>query len=72
MERDSFCTIDNSLKSETQTNALFAIPKKGRLYDMCVKLLSGAGLDYHRWAKIDFQLGFFYRINLCSCLDHRG
>lgn len=34
-------------------NLLFAVPKKGRLYDRIVKVLQGAGLDYHRPARVD-------------------
>ena len=34
-------------------NALFAVPKKGRLHDQCMKLLSGAGLDHHRPPRLD-------------------
>eukprot|EP01036_Dinobryon_divergens_P027609 gene27611-36411_t len=41
------------LKNDIQSNALFAIPKKGRLYELCIKLLSGAGLEYHRPARLD-------------------
>lgn len=29
-------------------NVLFGVPKKGRLYDRCMKLLAGAGMDHHR------------------------
>jgi ATP phosphoribosyltransferase len=34
-------------------NALFAIPKKGRLNECCLNLLHGAGLDYHRPNRLD-------------------
>ncbi|GMI33766.1 hypothetical protein TrRE_jg1439 [Triparma retinervis] len=30
-----------------------AIPKKGRLYDKCSSVLSGAGLEYRREARLD-------------------
>jgi hypothetical protein len=30
-----------------------AIPKKGRLYDKCSKVLEGAGLEYRREARLD-------------------
>ena len=43
---DTVCSFD---KNDDKHNALFAIPKKGRLYELCVKLLAGAGLEYHRW-----------------------
>ncbi|KDO28893.1 hypothetical protein SPRG_05764 [Saprolegnia parasitica CBS 223.65] len=36
-----------------QDNLLFAIPKKGRLYESVVKLLNGAGLDYNRPNRLD-------------------
>ena len=39
-ENNSVCAVEN-----VNQNALFAIPKKGRLYDKCIKLLSGAGLE---------------------------
>jgi hypothetical protein len=29
-------------------NAIFAIPKKGRLYEQCMKLIEGAGLHHVR------------------------
>lgn len=38
--------------SERQ-NALFAVPKKGRLYEKIVGLLQGAGFDHHRPARLD-------------------
>ena len=34
-------------------NALFAVPKKGRLYELCQKLLAGAGMEYHRPHRLD-------------------
>jgi ATP phosphoribosyltransferase len=40
-------------KENESSNALLAIPKKGRLYDKCMKLLEGAGLDHHRPARLD-------------------
>jgi len=49
MDTDTVCTFDSELKNDIQSNALFAIPKKGRLYELCIKLLSGAGLEYHRF-----------------------
>lgn len=30
-----------------------AIPKKGRLYEKCSKVLEGAGLEYRREARLD-------------------
>ena len=40
-------------KDKERTNAIFAIPKKGRLYERCMKLLEGAGLDHHRPPRLD-------------------
>ena len=34
-------------------NALFAIPKKGRIHDNCLKFLEGAGIEYHRPQRLD-------------------
>jgi len=34
-------------------NCLMAVPKKGRLYERVIKLLEGAGLDYHRPNRLD-------------------
>jgi ATP phosphoribosyltransferase len=31
----------------------FAIPKKGRLYEKCEKMLAGAGIEYRREARLD-------------------
>ena len=33
-----------------------AIPKKGRLYEKCSKVLDGAGLEYRREARLDVSL----------------
>jgi ATP phosphoribosyltransferase len=40
-------------KEKEVCNALMAIPKKGRLYEKCMQLLSGAGLDHHRPPRLD-------------------
>ena len=40
-------------KEKEATNILFAVPKKGRLYDKCLKLLEGAGLEYDRPHRLD-------------------
>ena len=29
-------------------NVVMGVPKKGRLYDRCMKLLAGAGMDHRR------------------------
>jgi ATP phosphoribosyltransferase len=34
-------------------NAIFAIPKKGRLFEKAMKLLEGAGLEHHRPPRLD-------------------
>lgn len=39
--------------SEDEGVLRFAVPKKGRLYDKCVKLLEGAGLQYLRPPRLD-------------------
>lgn len=44
------CAIE---PEQNRQNALFAIPKKGRLYERIVKLLAGAGLDYDRPNRLD-------------------
>ena len=41
-ENTKFQTVD------IKSNALLAIPKKGRLFERCEKFLEGAGLDYVR------------------------
>lgn len=46
----SVCVVENG---QTTPNALFAIPKKGRLYEQIIKLLMGAGLDHHRPSRLD-------------------
>ena len=40
-------------KEREAPNILFAVPKKGRLYEKCLKLLEGAGLDYDRPHRLD-------------------
>ncbi|CAN0305490.1 unnamed protein product, partial [Ectocarpus fasciculatus] len=34
-------------------NVVMGVPKKGRLYDRCMKLLAGAGMDHRRPARVD-------------------
>eukprot|EP01031_Cornospumella_fuschlensis_P030308 gene30308-36622_t len=46
----SVCALE---PDQPRQNALFAIPKKGRLYDRIVKLLTGSGLDHHRPNRLD-------------------
>ncbi|TYZ66911.1 hypothetical protein PybrP1_013183 [[Pythium] brassicae (nom. inval.)] len=40
----------------SDSNLLFAVPKKGRLHDKILKLLEGAGLDYHRPSRVDIAV----------------
>ncbi len=47
---NSVCALE---PNQPQQNALFAVPKKGRLYERVVKLLLGAGLDHHRPQRLD-------------------
>eukprot|EP00581_Thalassiosira_minuscula_P010266 CAMPEP_0183709964 /NCGR_PEP_ID=MMETSP0737-20130205/5878_1 /TAXON_ID=385413 /ORGANISM="Thalassiosira miniscula, Strain CCMP1093" /LENGTH=291 /DNA_ID=CAMNT_0025938185 /DNA_START=153 /DNA_END=1028 /DNA_ORIENTATION=+ len=42
-------------------HCLFAVPKKGRLYEKVTAMLKGAGVDYHREPRLD--------IALCKDLD---
>lgn len=44
--------LDESL----QGKLLFAIPKKGRLYEKCLELLAGADLQFTRSNRLDFAL----------------
>lgn len=44
--------LDESL----QGKLLFAIPKKGRLYEKCLELLAGADLQFTRSHRLDFAL----------------
>ena len=37
-------------------NCKFAIPKKGRLYEKCVEMLKGAGIEFRREARLDVAL----------------
>ena len=54
----SFTNLEDSIVQEDVVNGgiddvLFAIPKKGRLHDECLKLLAGADLKYDRPARVD-------------------
>mmetsp|Transcript_3137 Transcript_3137/g.6875 ORF Transcript_3137/g.6875 Transcript_3137/m.6875 type:complete len:308 (-) Transcript_3137:73-996(-) len=48
--RPSLCEM-SSIPPE---NLLLAVPKKGRLYDKCMKLLEGVGLEHKRPERLDF------------------
>ena len=50
VERDSSFAME---PAKERQNALFAIPKKGRLYEKCISLLNGAGLEYDRPNRLD-------------------
>jgi hypothetical protein len=49
-DRRSLCEM-SSIPPE---NLLLAVPKKGRLYDKCMKLLEGVGLEHKRPERLDF------------------
>ena len=34
-------------------NCLFAVPKKGRIYEKCMEMVLGAGLEHHRPNRLD-------------------
>ena len=36
-----------------RANCLFAVPKKGRIYEKCMEMILGAGLDHHRPNRLD-------------------
>jgi ATP phosphoribosyltransferase len=43
-------------KDALQGRMLFAIPKKGRLYEKCLELLSGADIQFRRQSRLDVAL----------------
>jgi len=47
---NTVCVLDTP---EEKSNCLLAVPKKGRIYERCMKLLAGAGLDHHRPTRLD-------------------
>merc|ERR1711907_94842 len=47
-----------------QENMIFAVPKKGRLYDHVLKLLSGIGIHYRRKARLDIAHSSNMRISM--------
>jgi ATP phosphoribosyltransferase len=51
----SECNLTSYESVETihVSNVLFAVPKKGRLYDKCLGLLAGAGMQYTRPNRLD-------------------
>jgi ATP phosphoribosyltransferase len=42
--------------NQVQDRLLFAIPKKGRLYEHCITLLKGADINFHRFNRLDIAL----------------
>jgi ATP phosphoribosyltransferase len=44
------------MNSSPPGNCRFAIPKKGRLYEKCTEMLKGAGINFHREARLDVAL----------------
>ncbi|KAJ1664577.1 ATP phosphoribosyltransferase (ATP-PRTase) (ATP-PRT) [Coemansia sp. RSA 1813] len=46
----------NSAVPDTSDRMLFAVPKKGRLYDHCVGLLSNIGIEFNRKPRHDIAL----------------
>jgi ATP phosphoribosyltransferase len=36
-----------------RSNCLLAIPKKGRIYEKCLEIILGAGLEHHRPNRLD-------------------
>lgn len=46
----------SSPNSSPPGNCKLAIPKKGRLYEKVVAILKGAGIDFHREARLDVAL----------------
>lgn len=49
------------MATHNQDHCLFAVPKKGRLYEKVTDMLKGAGVDYHREPRLD--------IAICKDLD---
>ena len=40
-------------ENDRRSNCLFAVPKKGRLYEKCLKVLEGSGIEYDRPNRLD-------------------
>lgn len=38
---------------EGRTQCLLAVPKKGRIYEKCLEIVLGAGLEHHRPNRLD-------------------
>jgi ATP phosphoribosyltransferase len=52
MDMNNLNENDSNTASGTK-RMLFAVPKKGRLYERVLKMLNGSGLDYVRPARVD-------------------
>ncbi|KAL3780269.1 hypothetical protein ACHAW5_001529 [Stephanodiscus triporus] len=44
------------MTSHNPDHCLFAVPKKGRLYDKVTDMLKGAGVEYHREPRLDIAI----------------
>ena len=51
----------DTMVTHNPNHCLFAVPKKGRLFEKVTDMLKGAGVDYHREPRLD--------IALCKDLD---
>jgi len=45
--------VDHQHGTREHKNLLFAVPKKGRLYETVTKILAGSGIEYHRKDRLD-------------------
>eukprot|EP00128_Syssomonas_multiformis_P001406 Colp12_sorted_trinity150504_noHs@36254 len=52
------------MDADTTTRALFAVPKKGRLYEQCCKLLESIHLNYKRSNRLDIALSSNMNVTL--------
>lgn len=44
------------MSNRNSDHCLFAVPKKGRLYEKVTDMLQGAGVEYHREARLDVAI----------------
>ncbi|KAJ3366695.1 ATP phosphoribosyltransferase (ATP-PRTase) (ATP-PRT) [Allomyces javanicus] len=63
LTKTDFVTL-NEAKDPQASRLLFAIPKKGRLYEHCQKLLAGADIQYHRKNRLDIALSTNQHVSL--------
>lgn len=52
----SLPVITDSLSDSLNDRLLFAVPKKGRLNQACLDLLSGSDIQFHRHNRLDLAL----------------